>query len=119
MSKKWKPAYIPRGAGLASVGGLYPAATGDDVPRETMVPIESVTISDNPIMLGSMVPHGRYKAVHKAFNSRVVDGQIISWEVEMDEYINQFAREHNATLHTVAQAAVFTNYLFIWEMPCP
>ena len=117
MSKKWKPAYIPR-------------------PPEAVAPVEIIlgyneitaSVALPPIPAAEPIPAtmethtstNRYKAVHKAFNSRTTkDGQIISWEVEMDEYINRFARENNATLHTVAQAAVFTNYLFIWEMPCP
>ena len=88
-------------------------------------PSEAVSVTDADHLPEFSTQHqaaarqNRYKAVHKAFNSRVVDGQIVSWEAEMDDYINQFQRENNAILHTVTQAAVWTNYLFIWEMPCP
>ncbi len=61
----------------------------------------------------------RYKAECKSFSGRMQDGVNIPWHIAMERYLNDFARDTGASLHSSHPTYSPSDILFIWEMPCP
>lgn len=117
MSKhKWKP------QAFGSLGNLSKANLSDvdRPPTSESVPITVLQYgTPYEAQYQAATTLDRYRVTHKSFSNRMQAGELIPWEAEMGAYINQFQREHGATLHTARPTSVYSNYLFIWEMPCP